>query len=47
MTELPKVELKSVENIKYDAYSVKIDPKETDIRIKEIAKSQNNFKDVG
>jgi len=46
ITELPKVELKSVENIKFDQYSVKIDPKETEKRIKEIAKSQNNFKDV-
>ena len=46
VTELPKVELKSVENIKYDEYSVKIDTKETDKRIKEIAKSQNNFKEV-
>jgi len=46
VTVLPKVELKSVENIKFDEYSVKIDPKETDKRIKEIAKSQNNFKDV-
>jgi len=46
VTELPKVELKSVENIKYDEYSVKIDINETDKRIKEIAKSQNNFKDV-
>ena len=46
VTELPKVELKSVENIKFDEYSVKIDASETDKRIKEIAKSQNNFKDV-
>jgi len=46
VTELPKVELKSVENIKYDEYSVKIEVNETDKRIKEIAKSQNNFKDV-
>ena len=46
VTELPKVELKSVENIKFDEYSVKIDEKETDNRINEIAKSQNNFKDV-
>ena len=44
--ELPKVELKSVENIKFDDYSVKIDSDEVDKRIKEIAKSQNNFKDV-
>ncbi|MDA8537477.1 trigger factor [Candidatus Pelagibacter bacterium] len=46
VTELPKVELKSVEKIKFDEYSVKIDKGETDKRIKEIAKSQNNFKDV-
>jgi len=46
VTELPKVELKSVENIKFDQYSVKIDAIETDKRIKEIAKSQNNFIDV-
>ena len=46
VTELPKVELKSVENIKFDEYLVKIDANETDKRIKEIAKSQNNFIDV-
>ena len=46
VTELPKVELKSVENIKYDEYTVKIEANETDKRIKEIAKSQNNFIDV-
>jgi trigger factor len=46
VTELPKVEIKSVENIKFDEYSVNIDPSETDKRIKEIAKSQNNFKDT-
>ena len=46
VTELPKVELKSVENIKYDEYSVKINANETDKRIKEIAKNQSNFKDV-
>jgi trigger factor len=46
ITELPKVELKSVENIKYDEYLVKIEANETDKRIKEIAKSQNNFIDV-
>jgi trigger factor len=46
ITELPKVELKSVENIKFNEYTVKIDASETDKRIKEIAKSQNNFIDV-
>ncbi len=47
VTELPKVEIKSIENIKFDQYSVKIDEKETDKRIKEIAKNQPNFKDAG
>ena len=46
VTELPKVELKPVENIKFDEYSVKINANEIDKRIKEIAKSQNSFKDV-
>jgi trigger factor len=46
ITELPKVELKSVENINYNEYSVKIEVSETDKRIKEIAKNQNNFIDV-
>jgi trigger factor len=46
VTELPKVEIKSVENIKFDEYNVKIDIKETDKRIKEISKNQNNFKEV-
>ena len=46
VTELPKVEIKSVENIKFDKYSVKIDSSETDKRIKEIAKNQKNFVDV-
>ena len=46
VTELPKVEIKSVENIKFDEFNVKIDAAETDKRINEIAKNQNNFKDV-
>ena len=46
VTELPKVEIKPVENIKFDEYIVKIDAAETDKRIKEISKNQNNFKDV-
>ncbi|MAH52466.1 MAG: trigger factor [Candidatus Pelagibacter sp.] len=45
VTELPKIEIKAIENIKFDQYSIKIDPKETDKRIEQIAKSQNNFKD--
>ena len=46
VTELPKVELKSIENIKFDEYTVKIDQKETDKRISEIAKNQPSFKDA-
>ena len=46
VTELPKIEVKSIENIKFDEYSVKIDQKETDKRIQDIAKSQPNFKEA-
>ena len=45
VTELPKVETKSIENIKFNEYKVKIDEKETDKRIDEIAKNQPNFKE--
>ena len=45
VTELPKVEVKSIDNIKFDQYEVKIDEIETEKRIKEIAKNQPNFKD--
>ncbi|MBD1170744.1 trigger factor [Pelagibacterales bacterium SAG-MED02] len=45
VTELPRVDIQSLENIKFDQYSVKIDEIETDNRIKEIAKNQPNFKD--
>ncbi len=46
VTELPKIDIKSIENIKFNEYNVKIDSKETDKRIKEIAKTQKNFKEV-
>jgi trigger factor len=46
VTELPKVDVKSIESIKFDQYSVKIDNIETDKRIKEIAKNQPSFKEV-
>ncbi len=46
ITELPKVDTKLLEGIKFDEYSVKIDERETDTRIKEIAKNQPNFKDT-
>ena len=46
VTELPKIEVKSIEKIKFDDYKVKIDNKETDKRIQDIAKNQPNFKDA-
>ena len=46
VTEFPKVELKSLENIKFDEYTVKIDESETEKRIKEIAKNTPSFKDA-
>ena len=46
VTELPKVDTKAIENIKFDQFKVKIDEKETDKRINEIAKNQPNFKDT-
>ena len=42
VTELPKVEIKSIENIKFDDYSVKIDPKES----KEIKEKQKKQKGI-
>ncbi|MDC0855266.1 trigger factor [Candidatus Pelagibacter sp.] len=46
VTELPKVDVKSIESIKFDQYSVKNDDSETDKRIKDIAKNQPSFKDA-
>ena len=46
VTELPKIDVKAISNIKFDQYNVKIDPSEADKRIKEIAKNQPSFKDV-
>ena len=46
VTELPKVEVKFIENIKYDDYKIKIDEKETDKRINEIAKNQPSFNET-
>ena len=46
VTELPKIDIKSLENIKFDEFKVKIDNKETEKRIQDIAKSQKNFEDV-
>ena len=46
VTELPKVEVKSIENIKFDDYNVSINSFESEKRIKEIAKNQKNFIEV-
>ena len=46
VTEFPKVEIKSIENIKFDEYNVSIDSSETDKRIKEISKNQKSFIEV-
>ena len=46
VTELPKVDVKAISDIKFDQYSVKIDESETEKRINEIAKNQPNFKEA-
>ena len=46
VTELPKIDIKNLQNIKFDDYKVKIEPKETEKRIQDIAKSQKNFEEV-
>ena len=46
VTELPEIDTKQIQNIKYEDYQVKIDKKYIDERISEIAKNQNNFKDA-
>jgi len=46
VTELPNIKVGSLDSIKVDEYVVRIDSKEIDKRIQEIAKSQNNFKDA-
>ena len=46
VTELPNIDVSSINKIQVDDYEVKIDNTETDKRIDQIAKSQNNFKEV-
>ena len=46
VTELPEIDTKQLQSIKFDEYKVKIDKKYTDERIDQIAKTQNNFKDA-
>ena len=44
VTELPKVEIKSIENIKFDEYSVKIDDNETIRELKKLQKINQALK---
>ncbi len=46
VTELPNINVDQLTNIKVDEHEVKIDDKETEKRIEQISKSQNNFKDA-
>ena len=46
VTELPKIDLKQLENVKADEYEVTIDSREIDKRINDIAKNQKNFVEV-
>jgi len=46
VTELPKIDIKAITDIKFDQYTVKIDASEADKRIKEIAKNQPSFKEA-
>ena len=43
--EMPSIKLKSMENIKFINYEIKVTEKETEKKIDDIAKNQNNFKD--
>ena len=43
--ELPSIKLKSIENIKFTDYEINVTEDETQKRINDIAKNQNNFKD--
>ena len=46
VTEYPKIDLKQIENIKFDDYSVQIEEKEVEKRIELIAAHQNKFIDA-
>ncbi len=46
VTEIPKVNVKLITDIKFDEYVVKIDQSETEKRLKDIARNQPNFQDV-
>jgi len=46
VTEMPKVKLNTLDNIKYKEYKVNLSKDETEKRIKEIASNQKNFVEV-
>ena len=46
VTEMPKVKLNTLDNIKYKEYKVNLSKEETDKKIKEIASNQKNFVEV-
>ena len=43
--ELPSIKIQSLESVKFTDYEIKVSENETEKRIEEIAKNQNNFKD--
>merc|ERR1711991_851523 len=46
VTEMPKVKLNTLDNIKYKEFKVNLSKEETDKRIKEIVSNQKNFEEV-
>ena len=45
ITELPKINIKKIEDIKYRSYDIEVSKEETEKRLSEISKNQNNFED--
>ena len=45
ITELPKINIKKIEDIKYKSYDIEVSKEETEKRLSEISKNQNNFED--
>ena len=43
--ELPKINIKKIEDIKYKSYDIEVSKEETEKRLSEISKNQNNFED--
>ena len=45
ITELPKINIKKIEDIKYKSYDIEVSKEETEKRLSDISKNQNNFED--